>query len=521
MGKFDHVLPQPAKLDAVAEVQRAGSLEATHAERESQPQTQTKRKRKPRPADNAAVERDARWTFIECAQGRTDVAFSRRFLQKFGNVVLWVPVWKCWLVWDSRRWLIDGGGCAATRFAESVSDSIWHETIEHRTKDSLKYAADMAKPSRWATALKAAAAARATAVSDLNCNLWLLNCPNGTIDLRTGKLRPHRQEDLLTTLCPTPFNADATSYEWDKFQDGIFPSQAMQDFARRTIGYALSGRVFKAEEILPTWYGIGSNGKSVLIEAIRGTVGNDSATACAHGLLTEKTNDRHATERASLYGKRFVFCSETGQGAALDEDLIKSMTGGDSIKARFCHKDEFEFVPTFTIFLVTNHKPTVKGVDHGMWRRLNLWPFNQRFWCEWKGESGPPELKADAELRNKLEAERPGILAWMVRGCLEWQRDGLAAPEEVRIATAEYRSAEDTIGQFVAQNCLRMPSLRVKFNDFYQALTSWCEATGERTPKGRAVSDWLQQQGYEAIQSNGRWYVGIALAAIGTTERNE
>ncbi len=453
------------------------------------------------------------WTSIIDDEGRTDVAFSRRFLRDYGDNVHWVPAWKLWLFWDDCRWRIDEGSCVITRFAQAVSDSIWHEVAECPTDEAIKYAKDMSQPKVWATALKAAAAVKAISVSDLNVNRWLIPCPNGTVDLRTGNLRPHRKEDLLTTFCPTAFDPDAPSNNWDRFLNGAIPSQAVQDYLQRLCGYALAGRAAKSEEILPVFHGEGSNGKSKFIEAIRGTIGSDFAAPAAHGLLTEKTNDRHATERASLYGKRFVFCSETGRGSALDEDLIKSMTGGDTIKARFCHKDEFEFLPSFTIFLITNHRPRVRGTDNGIWRRLNLIPWQQRFWLEWRGESGPPELKADPSMPEKLAAEQPGILAWMVRGCLAWQRDGLKAPQEVQMATAEYRTAEDMIGQFVAQCCISMPQVRVRFNDLYTRFEEWCEANGERPPKGRIVSSWLQEHGYQAVQSNGRWYLGIALEA--------
>ncbi len=459
---------------------------------------------------------DNRWTSIRHDEGRTDATFSRRFLQAYGDQVLWVPQWKSWLVWDGCRWKIDDGGCAVTRYAQSVSDAIWHEVAGYHVDDSVDFATDMSKPSRWGSALKAAAAQRATAVSELNTNRWLLPCPNGTVDLRSGQLREHRKEDLLTTLCPTEYDPDAPSYHWDRFLEGAVPSQPMQDYLQRLCGYSLAGRVAKTEELLPVLWGDGSNGKSVFVRQLRETVGSDFAGAAAHGLLTEKTNDRHATERASLYGKRFVFCSETGRGSALDEDLVKAMTGGDYIKARFCHKDEFEFDPTFTIFLITNHRPRVRGTDSGIWRRLSLTPWTQRFWCGWKGETGPDELKADPELRDKLFHEQSGTLAWLVRGCLEWQRDGLKAPDEVRIATAEYRTAEDIVGQFVAQCCLTTPNqtqVRVRFNDLYARFEEWCEANGERAPKGRAVSTWLQEHGYQAHTSNGRWYLGIALQA--------
>lgn len=452
-----------------------------------------------------------RWTDIRCDEGKTDIAFSRRFLKTFGDRVHWVPAWKSWLVWDETRWKIDEGRCAVTLFCQAISDSVWHEAVEVKTGGAIRFAFDMAKPSRWESALKAAAAERAVAVSDLNANRWLLNCPNGTVDLRTGELRPHRKEDLLTTLCPTPFNPEAESYQWDRFLDGVFPSQPMKDYLQRLVGYAVAGRAAKAEEILPILWGDGSNGKTKFTKAIQDTLGEDFAMMGSHGLLTERQNERHATERASLYGKRLVLCSETGHGDALDEPLVKSLTGGDRVRARFMHKDEFEFDPTFTIFMITNAKPRIRGNDHGIWRRVCLIPWTVHFWSASKGESGPPELEADIKIEDKLAAERPGILAWIVAGCLAWQRDGFRSPEEVQVATREYRSAEDTIGQFVSENCTEHPSATTKFSCFIKAYESWCLENGERPMGGKRVGSWLQKRGYKRFMNNGTWYEGIML----------
>jgi putative DNA primase/helicase len=467
------------------------------------------------PVTTATLGRDdepGRWTSISHPEGRTDVAFGRRFLRDFGDHVLYVPELRTWLTWDGTRWKRDVGECAVTVMAQTVADAIWHEVAKDHSPSAVAYAETMSKPGRWSSALKTVAAAKAVSAGDLDANLWLVTVPNGTIDLRSGELRDHRKEDLLTCLAPTPF-VDCDDAEWRAFLAAVFPSEEVREYVQRLFGYAMAGRAARAEEILPVFWGDGSNGKSRFIEAIKATVGSDFATPAAHGLLTEKAGDRHATERASLFGKRLVFSTETGQGAALDEELIKSMTGGDTIKARFCHRDEFEFRPTFTIFLTTNHRPRVKGTDGGIWRRLNLIPFTQRFWRPWMGESGPPETQADPGIDERLQRCRPAILRWLVEGCREWQTAGLNAPEEVRLATAEYRQAEDSVSQFVAEKCLTMPQVRVKFSDFYAAFSEWCEANGDRPPKGRAVSGWLKAHGYQEFKSSGLWFSGIALEA--------
>src|SRR5690606_27269542 len=142
-----------------------------------------------------------------------------------------------------------------------------------------------------------------------------------------------------------------------------------------------------------------------------------------------------------LFGKRLVVCCETEDNRRFAEAAVKELCGGDTVKARRMREDFWSFKPSHTLMLVTNHKPVVKGTDNGIWRRLRLIPFNQRFWDPNRGESGPPELQADSRLKDKLRPELAGIVAWLVRGCIEWQREGLGQPDEVTAATAEYRDA--------------------------------------------------------------------------------
>jgi len=186
-------------------------------------------------------------------------------------------------------------------------------------------------------------------------------------------------------------------------------------------------------------------------------------------------------------------------------------------------EDFWEFTPTHKIILCTNHKPRIKGTDHAIWRRLILVPFARKYWNPDKGETGLDELRQDKTLPAKLKAESVGILAWMVRGCLEWQRDGLQIPDIVRAATADYRSESDTVGRFVAECCVQHSSARVRFAELYVALESWCADAGDSLPSKKFVGEWLQQNGFASRQSGGRWYDGLGLNAeswnSGTMER--
>jgi putative DNA primase/helicase len=450
------------------------------------------------------------WTSIKTDQGRTDRANSRRFLAAYGDRVRFVHPWGKWLVWDGSRWELDDSG-AVMRLAMAIADQVWMDAKQHLTRDVADFAVATSGHSRLSAMLKLAAADSAVSPTELDAHPWLLNCANGTVDLRTGELRPYRREDLLTRLCPTKFDPDAPSYDWDRFLEGVFVAQELIDFCQRLSGYCLTGDV--SEQILAILWGSGSNGKSVFVGSIQGAVGPDYCTAAPPGLLMEKKGDSHPTELAGLFGRRIVIASETSQGARLAESTVKQLTGGDRITARRMREDFWEFDPTHKILMATNHRPRVRGTDHAIWRRLVLVPFTRTFWNPDKGESGPEELRQDKTIPEKLRANAEGILAWMVRGCLEWQRGGLRIPESVRDATAEYRSASDTVGRFLGDCCLVNESVRVKFSDLYGALESWCQECGDTLPTRRFVGEWLTEHGFKNRHSGGRWYLGLALKA--------
>lgn len=463
--------------------------------------------RNDRPKQQAEIE--VAWTSLFAAEGRTDIANARRFVRDHGDKVRYCHPWSKWLLWDGTRWHIDDS-CAATRLAKTTADSVWIAALECMSDEVIGFAKRTSGHGALAAMLKLAAADLPVSVSDLDANPWLLNCPNGTVDLRTGQLHEHRREDSVTKLCPTEFDPSATCPHFERFLLSVFDeNQEAIDFLRRFVGYCLTGDV--REQILAVFHGAGSNGKSTLLKAIENTMGTDFAVAAPPSLLMEKKTDAHPTELAGLFGKRLVIAQETNAGARLAEATVKQLTGGDTITARRMREDFWQFDPTHKVILVTNHRPGIAGTDHAIWRRLVLIPFNRRFWNPQKAESGPPELQQDKTLPQKLAAERQGILAWAVRGCTEWQRDGLQIPECVRAATAEYRSEQDTLGRFVKACCLCQPAARVKFSALYEALTQWANDGGEGVPSKRFAGAWLKDNGYQQHTNNGRWYLGIGL----------
>jgi putative DNA primase/helicase len=350
---------------------------------------------------------------------------------------------------------------------------------------------------------------------------YLFNAKNGTVDLKTGALLPHERDDRLTQICPVPYDQSATCPQWEKFLLAVFGGkEELVGFVRRLIGSALVGTV--TENILPILWGTGANGKSVLVEVLLAVFGPDYAMKAPPSLFMARRTEAHPTERADLYGKRFVAVVETAEGGKLDEALVKELTGGDRIRSRKMRQDFWEFTPTHTAILVTNHKPEVTGNDHGIWRRLKLVPFTVTFWNPddppAAGEERPERLRQDKGLREKLLAERPGILAWAVRGCLEWQKLGLLAPAEVSMATAEFREQSDQVRRFVEECCERPPTgadWRVRSSALYGAYRQWCDGAGERAKPTQKFGPEMERLGFEKATSNGIFYRGLRLLAEG------
>ena len=299
-----------------------------------------------------------------------------------------------------------------------------------------------------------------------DANPWLLNCANGVLDLRTGTLRPHNRGDLFTALAPVAYDPAATCPTWDAFLTRIMGGSAeLISFLQRVIGYSLTGSV--REQVLFFLYGAGANGKSTFLKTILAMLGRDYAKQAAPDVLIE-SSDRHPTELADLAGVRFVASIEVSEGKRLAEALVKQLTGGDPVKARLMRQDFFQFDPAFKILLAANHKPVVKGTDFAIWRRIKLIPFTVTI----------PEAEQDKTLGDKLLAELPGILAWAVRGCLAWQRDGLGIPAEVIDATVAYRAESDELAPFLEECCNLGERLQAQAGPLFEAYKKWAEDGG-------------------------------------------
>lgn len=337
---------------------------------------------------------------------------------------------------------------------------------------------------------------------DLDRDNWLLNCPNGTLDLRTGQLRPHRRDDFITRCLPVAYDSKAACPTWLTFLDRIFASTAQViHFVQKALGYALTGDT--SEQCVFFLWGEGQNGKSTFLNTIQSLMGRYAQQA-APDLLVVSKQDRHSTEIAELRGARLVASIETGEGRRLNEVLIKQMSGGDKMRGHFMRQDNIEFDPTHKVFLATNHKPVIRGTDHAIWRRIRLIPFTVTI---------PPEER-DQKLPGKLKTELPGILAWAVQGCLDWQKEGLDPPREVAHATVQYRADMDVIKGFLDECCVMDKNARVPKSELYETYKGWCDRSGEYAETQRKFSDRLQERGFfEERRKYSRLWRGLGLLA--------
>jgi putative DNA primase/helicase len=432
----------------------------------------------------------------------TDQANANRLVNAFGRQVL-VAAGR-WHVWDGRRWLADEAD--VYRYGCQLSDLIRGEAAAVKAKASAlgdlaaaKKAQELADAlTKWAqrsemkaTIEAAIGLAKKMLTVDealLDRDPYALNCLNGVVDLRTGVVRRHDPDELITKLVGVAYRPEATCGVWDRvlLQITREPEGSIGDAAtpiaaylRRWFGYCLTGVV--TEQVFAVHWGGGSNGKSTVLSMMAETMGDYASTA-PPGLMAASKSDRHPTEIASLMGRRMVTSHESGEDIVLREDFIKQATGDDRLEARFMRGDFFGFTPTHKLQLLTNHKPQIKGQDHGMWRRVQLVPYLAAFGTESEVLAGTHTGVKDIGTVGRLRGEMEGILAWRVRGAVEWAAGGLQAPSAVLAASAAYKQEQDRVGQFVAQCCELDAQAAEPLTDgmggLYPAFVSWCKDGG-------------------------------------------
>jgi putative DNA primase/helicase len=394
--------------------------------------------------------------------------------------------------------------------------SLWRQ---HRTRLAFQFARELARQLSRGRSIKTCCIAQSTKFATgverfascdpalaATADWWdsdpmLLGTPAGTVDLRTGLLRPGNPADGITKATAiAPADGDDCPL-WHRFLEEVTGGdQAMIRFLQQWAGYALTGLTH--EHALVFIFGPGRNGKSVLLNVLTGILGSYAVTA-AMDTFTAAGSGKHTTDLAILKGARLVTSSETEEGQAWAESRIKQMTGGDPITARFMRRDPFTFLPQFKLTITGNYQPVLRNVGEATRRRFNIIPFTRT-----------PEAP-DQHLEEKLRAEWPGILRWMIEGCLDWQQNGLVRPQSVQEASNEYFSEQDVLGQWLAEECEVDPSksyMQETTSALYQAWSTYAQRSGETPGSKRAFTDRLKQRGLVPFRhSFARGFQGIRL----------
>lgn len=504
---------------------------------------------------------------IQARYRLTEIGNAQRLADANAGRLRYVHPWKAWLAWDGRRWkrdasgaeleaakavvehlfgIAEGAGGRADKLATEHAEVIATAKATARTAEAKKVRDEaMASPGFRQTAqaqlevAAIAAWAKASATWKITSNMvklastdprlvahpeefdrdpWIINMQNGTLDLRTCELRPHRQADGLTKIAGVNYDATAKAPRWERFLVEVQPDPEMRAWLQRWFGYCLTGSI--AEQVMMFALGDGNNGKNVLLDTLKLVMGDYAATS-APDLLVLKNNDEHPTGFADLQGHRLMLVSEIDHGRKWAEATIKRLTGDKTIKARHMRKDFYEFEATHKFVVLANNKPEVQGTDHGIWRRIRLAPFSTII----------PEDKKDEQLLTKLSAERDGIFAWAVRGCIAWQRDRLGQAPLMRQAVAEYRADQDQVGEWISERCMCVCGEKKDWDDA-TGICVTCGAAGEihavdpdksEEPWTDLFPDFRSWQESRGVKSQNLWTLprlrGELLKRPGITQR--
>lgn len=438
-----------------------------------------------------------------------DSGNADRLLFLFGPHLRFVPGLG-WHRWDKTRWAL---GDAPQHEAEMCARQI---VADGRTMGGdagaaiAKWGHTSGNAGRVAAAVELLSHRPEVRVeaARLDADPWLLNVANGTIDLRTGTLREHRREDLITKLSPVAYSASARAPRFHAFlRECMAGDEDLVGYMLRWLGYCLTGDV--REQVFGLWSGAGANGKSTLLDLASRVWGDYAATIPADELL--ENAGRHPTGLMDLRGARLATTVEPPSGRRWNESLLKQLTGGDAITARRMRQDPVTFRPTHKLVMACNAKPIVRDQGRGFWRRVHAVPWSVSF-----------EGRGDAELAAKLAAEAPGVLAMCVAGCLAWQRQGLAPPASADAARDDYAASQDVVGAFVDEHLAADAAAFAPRAQLYDAFRTWALASGEYCPPASVLYRQLEERGWRPHKRDGvrgfvgwRWATTRPLALLG------
>lgn len=441
----------------------------------------------------------------------TDLGNAQRLVAWYGDALRYVPEWGTYLIFEDGYWKQDKAGVRVLTRAMHVARAIAKEARLATTPALQKQLKAWSKKSEGGRSIRTMVdLARGMPGllldhAELDKDAWLLQCGNGTVNLRTGKIVPLAAGSYVTKTTGVAYDPAAKAPLWQKFLETILPNPDVRAFVQRLAGYCLTGDV--SERVLVLMHGLGRNGKSLMLHVLQSAMGAYATTTMPTLLMAKKT-EGHSAEVAHLFGARLAVTSEVKKGQAFDEEKVKRLTGNDIITARGMRQDPWSFEPTFKLVVLMNHKPQVRDSSDSIWDRIVLVPFDVRI----------KDADVDRGLFDKLKAELPGVLAWAVEGCLAWQKGGLAIPDAVKAVTKEYRREEDIIGRFVDDCCSLHPLQTVSAANLATAANEWTKVQSLFTFNSKAVAERLKELGCTEYRTGkGRYWRGISL----TSEKKE
>ena len=439
---------------------------------------------------------------------KTDLGNANRMIYLHGEELRFVTEWNRWLIWDGNRWAPDRTESIEIKGRDTLK-AMYEAGIQILEDDDrskyMSYVASVEDRSRILAMIRLSSSDAAVAIVPdvLDAHPLLFNTLNGTVDLTTGELRDHDKTDLITKITPIELDPKAKCPKWNAFLTEITEDDAgMLAFLKMAVGWSMTGVL--RDQMFFVLYGLGQNGKSTFLDTVMSMMGEYGQPTPVETLLTRR-NETIPNDLARLKGARFVSAIEAQEGKRLNESLIKSITGGDIISARFMRQDWFDFAPEFKLWLGTNHKPVIKDSSMAMWRRVRLVPFNYQV----------PDEKINKNLKNELHEELPGILNWAIDGCLAWQiQGGLEMPDKVQEATNSYKSDMDVIEAFLSDTCVIEPLASLQASVLFGEYKNWCEENNERVCSQRMFGTKLKDKGYtHQRKRDGYYWHGLGLKA--------
>lgn len=435
-----------------------------------------------------------------------DTGNAARFTDTFGKVVRYSYVRKNWYFYNDKTWELDQEGKVKS-LVDEILTKMKREPVfvpddgdEDAAKKALQKHIKYSRGSNGKTnMLKESQHLLPIQPEQFDKDKHLLNVQNGYIDLKTGDLHNHDKEKYFSKIASIEYTDKIDYPLWDDFLMKIFDgNRELINYMQRAVGYSLSGST--EEQVMFILYGNGRNGKSVFLDIITEMLGNYTTNIQPQTLMVKPMSGSANSDIARLQGARLVTTTEPNDGMRFDEGLVKQVTGGDKVTARFLYGDEFDYHPEFKLWMATNHKPIIRGTDDGIWRRMVIIPFTVQI----------PDHQVDKNLKYKLRREMTAILNWAVEGYQEWRRTGLNEPTIIKRQRQEYRTEMDVVELFIEECCVRKDGERGKASDLYNVYASWAKDNNQYLMSNTKFGKELSQK-FQKITSNGVHYIGIKL----------